>query len=294
MSIEHVSVLTNEVVEWLDNLQNGGICVDCTVGGGGHSFEILRRYPTVEVVGLDRDADALRIASERLKEFGERVKLIRANFAEMEDVLNSQSIIEVDAVLADVGMSSFQLDNEKRGFSFEKDGPLDMRMGLNEKSAFDVVNGYPVEKLANVIYEYGEERFSRKIARVIVERRPINTTFELRDAVVRAIPLKFRKGWKKNVARVFQAIRIEVNGELDNLKEMIESSKRKLKSGGRIAIISFHSLEDRIVKRKFLEEGFIPLTKKPIIPSEEEKMKNPRSKSAKLRVAERVQHVFKS
>ncbi len=278
----------NEVAEWLNNLQNGGICVDCTVGGGGHSREILQRYQQVRLIGLDRDTNALKIAEENLKDFGKRVALFHANFAEIEDVLDSHNISDVNAIIADIGMSSFQLEDEGRGFSFEKDGPLDMRMGLNEKSAYDVINEYSTEKLADVIYEYGEERFSRRIARVIAERRPLNTTFELRDAVVSAIPLKFRRGWKKNVVRVFQAIRIEVNGELENLKKMIDSSKNKLGVEGRIAIISFHSLEDRIVKRKFLEEGFLPLTKKPVTPSTEEIMRNPRARSAKLRVAKRV------
>ncbi len=278
----------NEVADWLDNLQRGGICVDCTVGGGGHSREILQRYPQVRLIGLDRDTNALKIAEENLKDFGKRVTLLHANFAEIEDVLDLHGISDVNAIIADIGMSSFQLEDERRGFSFEKDGPLDMRMGLNERSAYDVINEYSTEKLADVIYEYGEERFSRRIARVIAERRPLNTTFELRDAVVSAIPLKFRRGWKKNVVRVFQAIRIEVNGELDNLKKMIDSSKNKLGVEGRIAIISFHSLEDRIVKRKFLEEGFLPLTKKPVTPSREEIMRNPRARSAKLRVAKRV------
>jgi 16S rRNA (cytosine1402-N4)-methyltransferase len=285
---KHVSVLVNEVAKWLDNLQEGGICVDCTLGGGGHTLEILKKYPKVKVIGLDRDENALKIAQERLTEYKERLSFVHANFTQIEEVLNSWGISKVDAIIADVGMSSFQLDDEERGFSFEKDGPLDMRMGLNERSAYDVVNDYSVEKLANIIYEYGEERFSRRIARVIVERRPVNTTYELRDAIVSAIPLKFRKGWKKNVARVFQAIRIEVNGELDNLKKLIDSSKEKLEKDGRIAIISFHSLEDRIVKRKFKEEAFVALTKKPITPSQGEKMRNPRARSAKLRVAKRI------
>ena len=248
----------------------------------------MKRYPKVKFIGLDRDENALEIAKERLVGYEGRVNFVHANFTQIEDILSLHGISKVDAIIADVGMSSFQLDDEKRGFSFEKDGPLDMRMGLNKGNAYNVVNDYSVEKLANIIYEYGEERFSRRIARVIVERRPVNTTYELRDAIVSAVPLKFRRGWKKNVARVFQAIRIEVNGELDNLKKLIDSSKGKLKKDGRIAIISFHSLEDRIVKRKFKEEAFVALTKKPIIPSQEEKMRNPRARSAKLRVAKRI------
>ncbi|WP_456398555.1 16S rRNA (cytosine(1402)-N(4))-methyltransferase RsmH [Mesoaciditoga sp.] len=288
MFTEHVSVLAKEVAEWLDNLQEGGICVDCTLGGGGHSLEILKRYPKVEIIGFDRDEIALEIAKEKLRNFKDRVSFFHENFSDFAEILSHKGISKVEAVIADVGMSSFQLDNKERGFSFEKNGPLDMRMGLNEKSAYEVINNYPVEKLANIIYVYGEERFSRRIARVIGERRPLKTTFELRDAIISAIPVKLRNKWKKNVMRVFQAIRIEVNGELDNLNKMLDSSKKRLRSGGRIAVISFHSLEDRIVKRKFKEEEFIALTKKPVLPSEEEKRINPRAKSAKLRVAERA------
>ncbi len=284
----HVSVLAKESVEFLTNLEKGGTCVDCTLGGGGHALEVLKRYPKAKVIGIDRDEEALRIASQRLLSFGERIKLVRANFKELNEILDSLGVRAVEAIIADVGLSSFQIDDGKRGFSFEKNGPLDMRMGLNEKSAYDVVNTYSVEELANVIFSYSEERFSRRIARVIVERRPIATTFELRDAIVSATPVKYRKSWRKNVARVFQAIRIEVNGELENLRALLKSSKQRLNKGGRVAVVSFHSLEDRIVKKEFLTEGFKPLTKKPVMASEMEKRENPRSRSAKLRVAERI------
>ncbi len=284
----HVSVLLEELVEHLENLKEGGICVDCTIGGGGHALALLKKYPSIKLIGIDRDEEALKIASKKLAPFEDRVRLVEANFGELDEVLDALKIEKVDAIVADVGLSSFQIDEEKRGFSFEKDGPLDMRMGLNDKSAYDVINSYDVTTLANLIYYYSDERFSRRIARVVVERRPISTTFELRDAVVSAIPVKYRRNWRKNVSRVFQAVRIEVNGELENLQSLLESAERRLRYEGRIAVISFHSLEDRIVKRKFLTENFRPLTKKPIVPSQEEKKSNPRSRSAKLRVAERA------
>ncbi len=284
----HVSVLLKELVEHLENLKEGGICVDCTIGGGGHALALLKKYPSIKLIGIDRDEEALKIASKKLAPFEDRVRLVEANFGELDEVLDALKIEKVDAIVADVGLSSFQIDEEKRGFSFEKDGPLDMRMGLNDKSAYDVINSYDVTTLANLIYYYSDERFSRRIARVVVERRPISTTFELRDAVVSAIPVKYRRNWRKNVSRVFQAVRIEVNGELENLQSLLESAERRLRYEGRIAVISFHSLEDRIVKRKFLTENFRPLTKKPIVPSQEEKKSNPRSRSAKLRVAERA------
>ncbi len=283
-----MSVLLNEVVSSFDHLKNGGIVVDATVGGGGHAKAILSAYPRTTLIGLDRDESALEIARDNLKELKGRVKLFKSNFSELSDVLESLKISKVQAILGDLGMSSFQLDNGKRGFSFRTDGPLDMRMGLNEKSAYDVINTYSEERLAKIIYEYGEERFSRRIARRIVEKRPIRTTSELTDMIVIAMPSKARRRWKNTVIRVFQAVRIEVNEELKNLKTLLEMAQKCLSVDGRIAVISFHSLEDRMVKRAFLGEEFIPLSKKPVVPSENERRENPRSRSAKLRVAKKA------
>ncbi len=288
MPTKHVSVLLDEVVNSFDHLKNGGIVVDCTLGGGGHAKAILSAYPHATLIGLDRDEIALEIAKDNLRGFENRIKLFKLNFSELNAVLKTLKIPKVQAILADLGMSSFQLDDESRGFSFRTDGPLDMKMGLNEKSAYDVVNTYSEKKLANVIYEYGEERFSRRIARRIVEKRPIRTTSDFVDSIVSAMPGVARKRWKKTVIRVFQAVRIEVNEELNNLKTLLDMSRKYLSKDGRIAIISFHSLEDRMVKRAFLEEEFVPLSKKPVIPSENERRENPRSRSAKLRVAKKA------
>ncbi len=288
MSTKHVSVLLGEVVNSFDHLKNGGIVVDGTVGGGGHAKAILSAYPRTTLIGLDRDESALEIAHDNLKDFEGRTKLFKSNFSELSDVLESLKISKVEAILVDLGMSSFQLDNRRRGFSFRMDGPLDMRMGLNKKSAYDVINTYSKEKLAKIIYEYGEERFSRRIAKRIVEKRPIHTTSELTDVIVAAMPGPARKRWKNTVTRVFQAVRIEVNEELENLKTLLETAKKRLSADGRVAVISFHSLEDRMVKRAFLEEEFVPLSKKPVVPSENERKENPRSRSAKLRVAKKA------
>ncbi len=284
----HVSVLLNEVVDGLDSLQSGGLVVDCTVGGGGHSEALLLKYPSISIVGIDRDENALKIARERLEGYGARVRLFESRFHEIDSLLDNIGIDKVNAVFADLGMSSFQIDDEDRGFSFKSDSPLDMRMGLNQTSAQDVVNTYSEKDLARVIYEYGEERFSRRIARKIVEERPVGTTGRLVDIIIRSIPGPARKRWKDTVARVFQSIRIEVNEELFGLSRLLEVGKERLAPGGRMAVISFHSLEDRLVKHAFLEDGFRRMTKKPIVPSEEERSENPRSRSAKLRIAERL------
>ncbi len=288
MPTQHISVLLSEVIESFDNLRSGGIVVDCTIGGGGHAEAFLSKYPLITLIGLDRDSKALKIARERLEKFGDRVQLFEANFSDLDSILDSIKVQKLNAIFADLGMSSFQLNDEKRGFSFEKKAPLDMKMGLNTKSASDVLNTYSEKEIARIIYEYGEEHFSRRIARRIVESRPITTTDQLVKVIISSIPQAARKRWKGTLRRVFQAIRIEVNDELNNLRTLIETSRKRLKFGGRIAIISFHSLEDRIVKRAFLEKGFVPITKKPITPSELERSSNPRSRSAKLRIAEKV------
>lgn len=288
MPTQHISVLLNEVIESFDILKDGGMVADCTIGGGGHAEGFLSKYPLITLIGLDRDSKALEISRKRLERFEKRVQLFEANFSDLDSVLDSIKAPKLKAIFADLGMSSFQLDDEKRGFSFEKNAPLDMKMGLNTKSAFDVLNTYSEKEIARIIYEYGEERFSRRIARRVVESRPIATTDQLVRIVISSIPRTAQKRWKSTLRRVFQAIRIEVNTELDNLRILIETSRKRLEVGGRIAIISFHSLEDRIVKRAFLGEGFVPMTKKPITPSESERIGNSRSRSAKLRIAKKV------
>ncbi|BBJ28051.1 16S rRNA (cytosine(1402)-N(4))-methyltransferase RsmH [Athalassotoga saccharophila] len=284
---QHTSVLLKEVVEGFENLKNGGIFVDCTVGGGGHSEGLLEKYEKISLIGMDRDPVALEVAKDRLSKFGQRVRLFQRNFSDLDELLDDLDVEKVDGIFADLGLSSFQIDSEDRGFSFKKSGPLDMQMGLNTKSAYDVVNGYEAEKLEKVIRDYSEERFARRIVSSIIEKRPIKSTNELVEAIFSSLPSYAKKDWKKIVTRVFQAIRIEVNEELENLSKLIEISKKRLKKGGRIGVISFHSLEDRIVKYG-LKEGFVIITKKPIVPDYDEIKMNPRSRSAKLRIGERT------
>ena len=288
----HIPVLAAELVDLL-NPRSGGIYVDCTLGAGGHTLAILERCGDCFVVGLDVDPDALSLAKERLVmyERSGKVRIFRRSYTELPSILRELGIDEVDGIVADLGVSSIQLGNPLRGFSFNREGPLDMRMDPSqEKTAWDVINKYPEEKLAKIIREYGEERFARRIARSIVNSRPINTTLQLVEAIRRAIPPSERRKRKRHFAtKTFQAIRIEVNGELENVRKLLESSVDLLKIGGRLAVITFHSLEDRIVKRFFKEsEKLKVLTKKPVVPSDEEKRKNPRARSAKLRVAERI------
>ncbi len=286
--MQHTSVLLKEVVNGFENLQNGGICVDCTIGGGGHSEGLILKYPDISIIGMDRDPQAVRIAQERLSRFGPRIRIFQRSFSDLDDLLNEFGIEKVDAILADLGLSSFQIDEVERGFSFKRSGPLDMRMGLNDRSALDVINGYDAEEIERVIHDFSEERFAKRIASSIIKKRPITTTDKLVEVIFSSLPSYAKKDWKKVVTRVFQAIRIEVNDELTNLRKLLEISKGRLKIGGRIAIISFHSLEDRIVKYAFKEKEFIPITKKPVIPSDEERISNPRSRSSKLRISERV------
>ena len=307
----HYSVLLEETIENL-NIRPNGTYVDCTLGGAGHSEAILKRLTDGgRLVGIDRDSYALEKAAERLARFGSQTILVKGNFCDAADLLREKGIETIDGVVADLGVSSFQLDNADRGFSYMHDAPLDMRMSQGEGlSAYDVVNGYAEKELSRVISLYGEERFAGKIARDIVrarEKAPIKTTFELSELVKNAIPAKNRKDGPHPAKRTFQAIRIEVNGELDVIPKMIHGLFPLLSVGGRMAIITFHSLEDRIVKHAFLEYtkgcecppdfpvcvcGKKPraevLTKKPILPSEQELNENPRSRSAKLRVLEKI------
>ena len=310
MEFKHVSVLLNECLEGLD-IKEDGIYVDCTLGGAGHSSQILKRLSENGLlVGIDQDKDALKAAKEKLKEF-ENVQFVHNNFYNIDTILATLDIPKVDGILMDLGVSSYQLDEGERGFSYMQDAPLDMRMNRdNSFSAYDVVNTYSSDELFKVIKDYGEEKFARRIANFIVERRaekPIETTLELVDIIKDAIPAKARREGPHPAKRTFQAIRIEVNGELRILNKAIEDGVNRLSKGGRMAIITFHSLEDRIVKLKFRELadpctcpkefpmcvcGKKPLVKlvsrKAINPSKEEVEENPRSRSAKLRVIERI------
>lgn len=310
MEFNHVSVLLNETIEGL-NIKENGTYADGTLGGAGHSSEIIKKLSKDgKLIGIDQDYDALNAAKERLKEYS-NVIYVHDNFYNIEDILNGLEIKSIDGIMMDLGVSSYQLDNKDRGFSYMQDAPLDMRMDReNEFSAYDVVNSYEDEKLYKIIKEYGEEKFAKKIASNIVKQRklkPIETTFELVDIIKSSIPAKFRRVGPHPAKRTFQAIRIEVNSELEILNKAIEDSVNKLNKGGRIAIITFHSLEDRIVKNKFKElqnpctcPSSFPIcvcgkkpkvkviTRKPILPTDDEINMNPRSRSAKLRVAEKV------
>ena len=310
MEFKHVSVLLNECLDAL-NIKDDGIYVDCTLGGAGHSSHILQRLSKDGLlVGIDQDTDALKAAGERLKEY-ENKKLVHNNFHNIDSILEELEIPKVDGILMDLGVSSYQLDEGERGFSYMKDAPLDMRMNRDrEFSAYDVVNSYSMEDLWRIIRDYGEEKFAKRVAEFIVNKReekPIETTLELVDIIKAAIPAKARREGPHPAKRTFQAIRIEVNGELEILNKAIEDGVNRLNKGGRMAIITFHSLEDRIVKLKFRELanpctcpkefpicvcGKKPLVKlisrKAIEPSKEEVEENPRSRSAKLRVIERI------
>jgi 16S rRNA (cytosine1402-N4)-methyltransferase len=274
----------------------GGLFVDCTVGGGGHSLALLEGGAT-RLVGLDRDRSALVVAAETLREFRDRADLVHADFRELDSVLDARGVGTIQGALADLGVSSMQLDAPGRGFSFQRNEPLDMRMDTTQsRTAADLIRQSSESELTGVIGEYGEERHARRVARAIVrarERAPIDTTGQLAELVRRAIP---RRGWSRidPATRTFQAIRIWVNQELEGLERFLVRLLRRLATGGRAAVIAFHSLEDRIVKHTFrsLEQaGDVParvLTKKPIVPTEEEIARNPRARSAKLRAIERL------
>ncbi len=305
----HRPVLVNEVLTLLDP-REGGVFLDATLGGGGHAEEILKRIgPSGKLIGIDRDAEAIEFARMRLGAMDGQTTLIEGNFGELESILSEVGVSELDGALFDLGVSSHQLD-APRGFSFQRDEPLDMRMGKDARSAADIVNQYSESELERIIREYGEERYARRVAKAIVRRRaekPYRTTAELADAVVSAIPGGGRWQDIHPATRTFQAIRIEANGELDAIEKALPVAIDALKIGGVIVVISFHSLEDRIAKtvfrrlsgkcecpprmpqcqcgaRKMLEI----LTRKPIVPSAEEIADNPRSRSSKLRAARRV------
>lgn len=310
MEFKHVSVLLNECIEGL-NIKENGIYVDGTLGGGGHSLEILKNLSSEGLlIGIDQDTDALKAAGIRLQDFS-NVKYVHSNFYNIDKVLSDLEIEKIDGMLMDLGVSSYQLDTGDRGFSYMQDAELDMRMNReNDLSAYEVVNDYSEEEIYRIIRDYGEEKFAKRIARFIVERReeePIKTTLELVEIIKAAIPARARREGPHPAKRTFQAIRIEVNSELSILNKAIEDGVNRLNKGGRMAIITFHSLEDRIVKLKFKElatsctcpkefpicvcggEAKVKvISRKAIEPSEEEILENPRSRSAKLRVIEKL------
>ncbi len=297
----HVPVLAHETLSWLVHRQ-GGRYLDCTIGPGSLASRILDlSSPDGIVVGIDRDKEAIAVARERLKPFAGRTCLIQGNFSELKQHLQSVGISEVDGVVFDLGVSSAQLARPERGFSFLTDGPLDMRMEQGTgQTAADLVNKLSETELADVIYRYGEERYSRRIARSVArarERRPLRTTVDLVSVIRDAVPASYRHGHLHCATRTFQALRIAVNRELEVLEHALRDAADVLTPGGRLCVISFHSLEDRIVKQAFraLSQGPDPclsrLTKKPQIPSERERRENPRARSAKLRVVERLSGV---
>lgn len=310
MEFHHISVLLNECIDNL-NIRPDGIYVDGTMGGGGHSLEIAKRLTTGRLICIDQDPNAHEAAGKRLAEYKDRITFVRDNFGNIANILDSLGIEKIDGMLLDIGVSSHQLDEAERGFSYQQDAPLDMRMNPDRPfSAYDVVNGYDEDELDRVIFTYGEERWARRIAQFIVKEReakPIETTGELVDIIKKAVPKGARKDGPHPAKRTFQAIRIEVNGELEVLQRAIDDVAARLTVGGRLCIITFHSLEDRIVKEAFRKQenpcicppqfpvcvcGKKPLgrviTRKPILPSKEELEENPRSRSAKLRVLEGV------
>jgi 16S rRNA (cytosine1402-N4)-methyltransferase len=289
----HIPVLTSEVLAYL-RPERGGLFVDCTVGLGGHAAALLAAGAS-RLIGLDRDSEALAIARSTLSEFGDRVDLVHADYRRVERELDGRGVQTIDGALADLGVSSMQLDRDERGFSFQRDEPLDMRMDRSAgATAADLVARATERELADTIFEYGEERFSRRIARAIVHARstePIQTTGRLAAIVRRAVPVR---GYSRidPATRTFQALRIWVNRELEGLDQFLTSVLNRLGAGARLVVISFHSLEDRIVKHTFRaverSGGVRVLTKKPATATDEELQRNPRARSAKLRAAERV------
>lgn len=311
MEFNHTSVLLNETIEGL-KIKPDGIYVDGTLGGGGHSFEIAKRLnDNGRLIGIDQDEAAILAAGERLKDFGDKVTIVRSNYRNALSVLHDLGIEKIDGMMLDLGVSSYQLDTQERGFSYRYDAPLDMRMDLRQTlTAKDIVNGYSETELFHIIRDYGEDRFAKNIAKHIVmarAKKPIETTGELNEIIRAAIPAKMRAEGGHPSKRTYQAIRIECNKELEVLKESLEELIGILNPGGRLCIITFHSLEDRIVKTAFKKaenpctcppsfpvcvcgkksQGKM-ITGKPVLPCEEEMESNPRSKSAKLRIFEKI------
>ena len=311
MEFHHVSVLLDECIENL-NIKPDGVYVDCTMGGAGHSKEIVKRLSDKGLfIGFDQDKNAIATAKERLSEYSDRVRFIHSNFENIKEELAKIGVYKIDGVLADLGVSSHQLDEADRGFSYMQDAPLDMRMDVRcDFSAYDVVNTYSEEELFKIIKDYGEDNWAKRIAKFIVEERQektIETTGELVEIIKKAIPKKARIDGPHPAKRTFQAIRIEVNNELGVITKMIDDAVSIMNEGGRVCIITFHSLEDRICKQIYLEyergpelpknmpiipEGYEPslkrVNKKPILASEEELEENSRARSARLRIAEKL------
>lgn len=310
MEYGHAPVLLRECIEGL-NIKPDGIYVDGTLGRGGHSVEIAKRLVTGRLIGIDRDMTAIREAGERLREYGDRFTAVHGNFSELKEILKGLGIEKADGMLFDLGVSSPQLDDSERGFSYMQDAPLDMRMDKTQGlTAWNVVNEWPESELRRVLFEYGEERYSHRIAAEIVRRRekePINTTFGLVEAIRAAMPAAALREKQHPAKRSFQGIRIAVNDELNSIAMMLGDAADMLNPGGRLCVISFHSLEDRLVKNAIharekgctcppdfpvcvcgFRQTLRSVSRKPITPGKEELETNPRSRSAKLRVAERV------
>ena len=309
MEFNHFSVLLDETIEGL-KIKPEGTYVDGTLGGGGHSYQICQQLTTGRLIGIDQDEDAIRAAGKRLEEFKDKTTIIRSNYSRMKEVLREAGIESVDGIILDLGVSSFQLDTLERGFSYRFNTKLDMRMDRRQSlTAMEIVNQYSERELYSIIREYGEDQFAKNIAKHMVRARgekPIETTFELNEIIKAAIPAKMRKTGGHPSKKTFQAIRIECNHELEVLRDTLEDMIDLLKPGGRLCIITFHSLEDRLVKNAFKKAenpctcpthfpvcvcGNIPkgkvITRKPVLPSEKELGENSRSKSAKLRIFER-------
>lgn len=308
MDFHHIPVLLEETLTYL-NPTPGGIYVDGTLGGGGHSHEILKRIaPSGRLIGIDRDMEAIHAASERLEDYKALFTPVHGNYVDIKEFLKGLNIDAVDGILLDLGVSSHQLDMVERGFSYHEDVRLDMRMDKTQSfSAYEVVNEYTAEELSKVIWNYGEERWAKRISNFIVENRPITTTGQLVEVIKKAVPASARRDGPHPARRTFQAIRIEVNQELSLLEDSLRNAVSSLKQGGRLCVITFHSLEDRIVKTTFrnlkdpctcppgapvcicskLPEVEI-ITRKPIVPSDQELKNNPRSRSAKLRVCQKL------
>ena len=305
----HISVLLEEAIEAL-NIQEDSIIVDATLGYGGHSSNILKRIKRGHLFAFDQDSEAINFSTNRLKKIGTNFTIIKSNFSDMKKQLQKLGVEKVDGILFDLGVSSPQLDNKERGFSYHQDAKLDMRMDQDsEFSAYELINTYSKSELANIFYKYGESKFANNIAKKIVEYREtkkIETTLELVEIIKSAVPMKFRKD-KHPARQIFQAIRIEVNQELEVLKTALAEALDLIDVSGRVGVITFHSLEDKIVKRYFKEKceidpklkglpnipiEYLPdfklVSNKPITPSSEELEKNPRSRSAKLRIIERI------
>jgi len=308
--MEHTPVLLNECIDGLC-IKPDGTYIDGTLGRGGHAREIVKRLVTGRLIAIDRDADAIKEAGKLLVEYKGRIKLVHGNFGDISKILDINGVELADGMLFDFGVSSPQLDDIERGFSYMQDAPLDMRMDRqDELSARDAVNNWTEDKLRKVFYEYGEERYAGLIARAIVKKRlvtPINTTFDLNDVIFSAIPAAARRETQHPSKRCYQALRIAINNELRAISDMLDVAPDRLKTGGRLCVISFHSLEDRLVKNSFVARekgcvcpkdfpvcvcGIAPtlklITKKPVTPDDMEAKNNPRARSAKLRIAQRV------